>query len=73
MGLRRRSALKTPEDAAPESPASTTWDESMYELYVRRKIAEGVKAVDEGRVVSHDEVRRQFSPNESAGSPSPRD
>ena len=32
----------------------------MYELYVRQKIAEGVKAADEGRVVSQEEVKRRF-------------
>ena len=33
----------------------------MYELYVRQQIAEGEKAVAEGRLVSHEEVRKRFS------------
>ena len=39
---------------------SATWDEVMYELYVRQKIAEGIRAADEGRVVSHEEVKKRF-------------
>jgi hypothetical protein len=31
-----------------------------YELYVRQKIAAGLKAADEGRVVPHEEVKRRF-------------
>jgi predicted transcriptional regulator len=28
--------------------------------YVRRKIAVGIKAADEGRIVSHEEVKKRF-------------
>ena len=33
----------------------------MYELYVRQQIAEGEKAVAEGRIVSHEEVKKRFA------------
>lgn len=55
-----KSAKEEARDAITRLPDSATWDELMYELYVRRKIAEGVKAADEGRVVSHEEVKRRF-------------
>ena len=42
-------------------PENATWDQAMYELYVRQQIAEGEKAVTEGRVVSHEEVKKRFS------------
>ena len=42
-------------------PDDATWDQAMYELYVRQKIAEGEKAVADGRVVPHEEVRKRFS------------
>jgi predicted transcriptional regulator len=35
-------------------------EEAAYELYVRQKIAAGLKAADEGRVVPHEEVKRRF-------------
>lgn len=41
-------------------PEHATWDDLMYELYVRQKIAAGIKAADEGRVIPHEEVRKQF-------------
>ena len=42
-------------------PDDASWDQAMYELYVRRKIAEGEKAVAEGRMMSHEEVKKRFS------------
>ena len=38
-----------------------TWDDLMYEIYVRHKIAEGERDIAEGRVVSHEEVKRRFA------------
>jgi len=32
----------------------------IYERYVRQKIAAGIKAADEGRVTSHQEVREML-------------
>ncbi len=34
------------------------WDDLMYELYVRQKIDQGLDDLGNGRVVSHEEVRR---------------
>ncbi len=42
-------------------PENATRDQAMYELYVRQQIAEGEKAVAEGRVVSHEEVKQRFA------------
>ena len=44
-------------------PDGATWDDLMYEIYVRRKIDEGLKAADEGRVISHEEVKKRFGSN----------
>jgi hypothetical protein len=41
-------------------PAKATWDEIMYELYVRKKIALGFQASKEGRVRPHEEVKKRF-------------
>jgi predicted transcriptional regulator len=41
-------------------PDSATWDDIMYELYVKKKIAVGLKAADEGRVVSHEEAKKRL-------------
>lgn len=41
-------------------PEKATWDDIMYEIYVRKKIEAGIKAAEEGRVISHDEVKKRF-------------
>ena len=41
-------------------PDTATWDDIMYELYVKKKIAVGLKAVDEGRVVSDEEAKKRL-------------
>jgi hypothetical protein len=42
-------------------PEDVTWEQVMYEVYVREKIEKGEQAISERRTVSHDEVRRRFS------------
>jgi len=42
-------------------PEEASWDDIMYEMYVKKKIEAGIRAADEGRVVPHDEVKRIFS------------
>jgi len=41
-------------------PEEVSWDEIMYKIYVKRKIEEGLKAAEEGRTVSHEEVKELF-------------
>ncbi|MEQ8230109.1 MAG: hypothetical protein RLW61_03220 [Gammaproteobacteria bacterium] len=41
-------------------PEQATWDDIMYELYVKQKIDAGLQAADEGRVVSHEEAKRRL-------------
>ena len=45
-------------------PEEVSWDEIMYKIYVKRKIEEGMKAADEGRTVSHEEVKKLFGNHE---------
>jgi predicted transcriptional regulator len=42
-------------------PEQASWDDLMYEIYVRQQIEAGLRAADEGRVVSHEEVKRRFA------------
>ena len=42
-------------------PDQATLSDIMYELYVRQKIGAGLKAAEDGRTYSHDEVRRRLS------------
>lgn len=41
-------------------PEQATWDDIMYELYVKQKIEAGLQAAKDGRVVSHEEAKRRL-------------
>jgi predicted transcriptional regulator len=41
-------------------PDQASWDDIMYELCVKQKIEEGLKAADEGRTVPHQEAKRRL-------------
>jgi predicted transcriptional regulator len=43
-----------------ELPDQVTWDDIMYEFYVKKKIEVGLRAADEGRVVSHEEAKKRL-------------
>jgi predicted transcriptional regulator len=56
MSTAKDDAIKT----ISQLPEEASWDEIMYKIYVKRKIEEGLKAADEGRTVSHEEVKELF-------------
>lgn len=41
-------------------PDQATWDDIMYEFYVKKKLAVALKADEEGRVISHKEVKKRI-------------
>lgn len=41
-------------------PEQSTWDDIMYELYVKKKLAVALRADEEGQVISHEEVKKRF-------------
>jgi hypothetical protein len=43
-----------------ELPDTATWDDVMYELYVKMKIARAVAAAEAGDVVPHEEAKRRI-------------
>lgn len=40
-----------------------SWDDIMYELYVKQKIEKGLKAVEDEFTVSHEEARKRLLGN----------
>lgn len=40
-----------------------SWDDIMYEFYVKQKIEKGLQAVEDGRTVSHEEAKRRLLGN----------
>ncbi len=41
-------------------PDNSTWDDLMYEIYVRQAIESGLNDSEAGKVVSVEEVRAKF-------------
>ncbi len=41
-------------------PDQATWDDIMYELYVKQKIEMALRAVEEGRTIPQDQVRAKL-------------
>lgn len=41
-------------------PEEATWDDIMYQLYVKKKLAVAAKAAEEGRVIPHKEVKKRL-------------
>ncbi len=56
--------MATPKQAAKQLldhlPDQASWDEIMYELYVRRKIEEGMADIEAGRTIPHEQVKAEF-------------
>ncbi|MHB8893749.1 MAG: hypothetical protein ACYC99_01035 [Candidatus Geothermincolia bacterium] len=59
MNLVKEEAKKLIE----KLPDTASWDDIMYEFYVKKKIDAGLKAADEGNVVSHEEAKRRLLSN----------
>ena len=41
-------------------PDQATWDDILYEFYVKTKLAAAMKAAEEGRVVSHKDAKKRL-------------
>jgi predicted transcriptional regulator len=41
-------------------PDDATWDDLMYEIYVRQSVEEGLADADAGRVTSVEDLRESF-------------
>jgi predicted transcriptional regulator len=58
-------SMKTVKEAvlelARQLPEGCTWDEVMYQIFVRQKIDAGLKDADAGRTISHEEVFEEFT------------
>jgi len=63
MSVEDQPAMSTVRDEvrklADQLPADANWDDAMYALYVRMKVAEGEKDIAEGRTLDQEEVERR--------------
>ncbi len=54
------SVKQAARELIDQLPDSVSWNDLMYELYVKQKIEEGLKELDEGRGIPHEEVKRRL-------------
>jgi len=47
-------------DLINSMPESSTWDDIMYEIYVKQKIEKGLDDIKNGRLTPHEDVRKMF-------------
>ncbi len=55
-----QTAKQAARQMIDQVPDQASWDDIMYELYVKQKLEKGLKAVEEGRTVSHEEAKRRL-------------
>ena len=55
-----QSAKESARSAIDRLSDQATWEDIMYELYVKQKIESGLKAVEEGRTIPHEEMKRRL-------------
>ncbi len=57
--------MKTVKDEVREMldnlPDDISFEDIQYHIYVREKIEKGLKDVEEGRVISHEEAEKRMS------------
>ncbi len=41
-------------------PPNISWDDIIYEMYVKKKIEEGIQAGKNGKLVDHETVKEKF-------------
>jgi hypothetical protein len=41
-------------------PEDASWDDVMYEFYVRQKVELGLKAIEEGNTISLEEAKKKL-------------
>ncbi len=58
-----QTAKQAAKQIVDHLPDQASWDDIMYEFYVKQKIEKGLQAVKEGRTVSHEEAKKRLLNN----------
>ena len=54
------TAKETAKQVIDRLPDQATWDDILYELYVKQKIEAGLAAAAEGKTVAHEDAKRRL-------------
>lgn len=52
------SAKQAARELIEQLPDTVSWNDLVYELYVKQKIEDGLRELDAGLGVSHEDVKR---------------
>ena len=63
--MQQRTVKEEAARIIKQLPDHVSWEDIMYNLYVRQKIEKGIKAADEGKVISQEEMERKYFKDES--------
>jgi predicted transcriptional regulator len=55
-----QSAKQAAKAIIDHLPEQASWDDIMYELYVKQKIEEGLADIEAGRIISHEQVKAKL-------------
>lgn len=61
-----QSAKQAARQIIEHLPEQASWDQIMYQLYVKQKIEAGLADVRAGRTVSHEEVKAELLGDDEA-------
>jgi len=56
MSILKDEAKRIIEDL----PENATWDDLMYQLYVKKRVETGLKEVENGQTMTHEEVKKRL-------------
>lgn len=51
---------KEVENMLKDLPEDADWEDVMYKIYVRQSVEQGLEDSEEGRVVSHEEIKKKY-------------
>ncbi|HZK57066.1 MAG TPA: hypothetical protein VFD17_02050 [Clostridia bacterium] len=40
-------------------PEEATWDDIIYQFYVKKKITDSLRVAEEGKILTHDDVKKR--------------
>lgn len=58
--MEKSELKKEVEHLLNDLPEDADWDDLMYKIYVRQSIEQGLKDSEEGRIISHEEIKRKY-------------
>ncbi|NLD26663.1 MAG: hypothetical protein GX661_04805 [Acholeplasmataceae bacterium] len=56
MSILKDEAKRIIEDL----PENATWDDLMYQLYVKKRVETGLKEIENGQTMTHEEVKKRL-------------